>query len=90
MKWPPFRVVPWMVSRMRSRITRRKRRQRLNPVRDPRVGEMWDVNFSPNVGHEQGGIRPALVISSDQFDNVPIVSASWCRLPALIVGFASM
>ena len=40
-------------------------------MRDPRVGEIWDVAFSPQVGHEQGGIRPALVISNDQFNDIP-------------------
>lgn len=43
----------------------------MQTMRDPRAGEIWDVNFSPQVGHEQGGIRPALVISSDQFNDVP-------------------
>jgi mRNA interferase MazF len=43
----------------------------LKPGRDPGVGEIWDVNFSPQVGHEQGGILPALVISSDQFNDIP-------------------
>lgn len=38
---------------------------------NPRVGEIWDVNFSPQVGHEQSGIRPALVISTDQFNDIP-------------------
>jgi mRNA interferase MazF len=37
---------------------------------EPRVGEIWDVNFDPRVGREQGGIRPALVISNDQFNKV--------------------
>jgi mRNA interferase MazF len=40
-------------------------------MRNPRVGEVWDVNFSPQVGHEQGGIRPALVISGNQFNDIP-------------------
>ena len=37
---------------------------------EPRVGEIWDVDFSPQVGREQAGIRPALVISNDQFNTV--------------------
>jgi mRNA interferase MazF len=37
---------------------------------EPRVGEVWDVNFNPQVGREQAGIRPALVISTDQFNEV--------------------
>jgi mRNA interferase MazF len=37
---------------------------------EPRAGEVWDVNFSPQVGREQAGIRPALVISTDRFNEV--------------------
>jgi mRNA interferase MazF len=37
---------------------------------EPRAGEIWDVNFNPQVGREQAGIRPALVISTDQFNEV--------------------
>jgi mRNA interferase MazF len=35
------------------------------------MGEVWDVDFDPQVGREQGGIRPALVISNDFFNAVP-------------------
>jgi mRNA interferase MazF len=39
---------------------------------EPSVGEVWDVDFNPQVGgREQGGIRPALVISNDFFNQVP-------------------
>jgi len=34
------------------------------------MGEVWDVDFDPRVGREQGGIRPALVISNDNFNRV--------------------
>lgn len=34
----------------------------------PRQGEIWDVDFDPVLGHEQGGLRPALVISKDGFN----------------------
>lgn len=34
----------------------------------PRIGEVWDVDFDPVMGHEQGGRRPALVISNDRFN----------------------
>jgi mRNA interferase MazF len=34
------------------------------PVR----GEIWDVALDPVLGHEQGGRRPALVVSVDQFN----------------------
>lgn len=37
----------------------------------PSVGEVWDVDFSPQVGREQGGIRPAIVISNDFFNGTP-------------------
>lgn len=37
----------------------------------PRHGEVWDVVFEPVVGHEQGGRRPALIISNDTFNVVP-------------------
>jgi len=38
---------------------------------EPRAGEVWYVEFDPQVGREQGGIRPALVISNDYFNRVP-------------------
>ena len=38
---------------------------------DPRVGEIWDVDFDPRIGNEQGGIRPALVVSGDDFNAIP-------------------
>ena len=34
----------------------------------PFRGEVWDVALDPVLGHEQGGSRPALVISVDQFN----------------------
>jgi mRNA interferase MazF len=34
----------------------------------PRQGEIWDVDFDPIRGHEQGGRRPALVVSHDRFN----------------------
>ena len=37
----------------------------------PRYGEVWDTEFDPVTGHEQGGRRPALIISNDQFNMVP-------------------
>lgn len=37
---------------------------------DPKAGEIWNVNFDPRVGREQGGIRPALVISNDAFNAI--------------------
>jgi mRNA interferase MazF len=43
----------------------------MNPIMDrpdPRHGEVWNVVLDPVKGHEQGGIRPALVISNDRFN----------------------
>lgn len=38
--------------------------------RAPRVGDIWYVDFSPQVGREQAGVRPALVVSNDAFNDV--------------------
>ncbi len=38
---------------------------------EPAVGEVWDINFDPVVGHEQGGFRPALVVSNNPFNETP-------------------
>ena len=37
----------------------------------PSVGEVWDVDFSPQVRREQGGIRPGIVISNNFFNETP-------------------
>ena len=37
---------------------------------EPKAGEIWNVNFDPRVGHEQGGVRPVLVISNDAFNAI--------------------
>lgn len=37
----------------------------------PAAGEVWDLQFSPQVGHEQAGFRPALVISNDYYNRTP-------------------
>lgn len=37
----------------------------------PRLGEVWSVLFDPARGHEQGGLRPGLVISNDPFNRTP-------------------
>lgn len=34
----------------------------------PRRGEVWDADLDPAVGHEQGKIRPVLVVSHDRFN----------------------
>src|SRR5689334_15065835 len=36
-----------------------------------RRGEIWDVNLDPVVGREQGGRRPALILSSDLLHALP-------------------
>lgn len=36
----------------------------------PRAGEVWNVNLDPRVGREQAGIRPALIISHDRFNEM--------------------
>ncbi|MGN6484646.1 MAG: type II toxin-antitoxin system PemK/MazF family toxin [Thermomicrobiales bacterium] len=38
---------------------------------EPRAGEIWNVNFDPQAGREQAGLRPALVISHDRFNRLP-------------------
>jgi mRNA interferase MazF len=39
--------------------------------RSPRRGEVWLADFSPVIGHEQGGRRPGLVLSIDEFNRGP-------------------
>jgi mRNA interferase MazF len=39
----------------------------MNP--SPSRGEVWRVDFDPVRGHEQGRVRPALVVSSDIFNH---------------------
>ena len=34
----------------------------------PRRGELWLADFDPVVGREQGGVRPALILSTDTFN----------------------
>jgi mRNA interferase MazF len=38
------------------------------PSDKPVRGEVWNVDLDPVMGHEQGGRRPALVVSVDQFN----------------------
>lgn len=37
----------------------------------PSRGELWLADFDPIRGHEQGGRRPALIVSVDQFNHGP-------------------
>src|SRR5687768_12761108 len=39
--------------------------------RIPRFGDVWQVDLDPIVGHEQGGIRPAVVVSADPLNEGP-------------------
>lgn len=43
----------------------------MKPMPSPRPGEVWSVVFDPIKGHEQGGIRHALVLSNDVFNRTP-------------------
>ncbi len=43
----------------------------MNITPEPMVGEVWDVELDPQVGTEQAGQRPALVISNDFFNRTP-------------------
>lgn len=42
----------------------------MSQLSDPRHGEVWTVDLDPVRGHEQGGARPALVISNDTFNRL--------------------
>lgn len=37
---------------------------------EPMAGEIWDVRLDPVLGAEQGGTRPALVISGEDFNQI--------------------
>lgn len=48
----------------------------------PRLGEVWSVTFDPVRGHEQGGVRPGLVMSNDRFNWTPhtlCILVPWTR-----------
>ncbi len=38
---------------------------------EPKAGDVWNIEFDPQVGREQAGTRPALVISHDRFNRLP-------------------
>jgi len=38
----------------------------------PLRGEVWMLNFDPTRGHEQAGTHPALILSVDVFNAVPL------------------
>jgi mRNA interferase MazF len=41
-------------------------------VTEIRTGEVWLAELDPTVGHEQGGRRPVVVVSSQGFNSLPI------------------
>jgi mRNA interferase MazF len=43
----------------------------VNDRRSPLRGEIWQVALDPVVGHEQGGNRPAVVVSSNALNAGP-------------------
>jgi mRNA interferase MazF len=36
-----------------------------------RLGEVWQANLDPTVGHEQGEARPVIIVSDDQLNEGP-------------------
>ena len=40
-------------------------------VPSPFRGDVWDVRLEPVEGHEQGGVRPALILSANKFNEGP-------------------
>lgn len=38
---------------------------------EPTRGDVWDLSFDPTTGHEQAGVRPALIVSVDLFNAGP-------------------
>ena len=44
-----------------------KAKGRVGPTR----GDVWTVNLDPVVGHEQGGVRPALIVSVNVMNQSP-------------------
>lgn len=41
------------------------------PERGPRRGDIWLVDLNPVRGHEQAGVRPALIVSVDAWNAGP-------------------
>ncbi len=40
-------------------------------VRRPSRGDVWLIEFDPLRGHQQGGTRPGVVVSTDLFNHGP-------------------
>lgn len=49
--------------------------QAQQPQRRPRPWDVWLINFDPQLGHEQAGERPGIIVGSDYA----------CRLPNRLV-----
>jgi mRNA interferase MazF len=41
-------------------------------VTEIRTGDVWLAELDPTIGHEQGGRRPVVVVSSTGFNSLPI------------------
>jgi mRNA interferase MazF len=41
-------------------------------VTDARTGEIWLAQLDPTLGHEQGGRRPVVIVSSSGLHSLPI------------------
>lgn len=46
----------------------------------PKHGEVWQVDFDPVRGHEQGRRRPAVIVSADIFNEGPAQLVVVCPL----------
>jgi mRNA-degrading endonuclease toxin of MazEF toxin-antitoxin module len=44
-----------------------------------RRGSLYIVDLDPAIGHEQGGRRPVLVVSSDELNRRPLVVIAFSR-----------
>jgi mRNA interferase MazF len=44
-------------------------------MRAPTRGEVWLADFGDTVGREQAGLRPALIVSPNRFNQGPLVVA---------------
>lgn len=40
----------------------------IGPARQPQWAEVWLVKLDPTLGHEQAGVRPALIVSDNGFN----------------------
>lgn len=52
-------------------------------------GEIWNTNFDPIIGHEQGGFRPALVISQSAFNTSGVEQVIVAPITSRIRGLGS-